>query len=125
MTEDDPLFTDAQRGSIGVCVSQLEELVRALRSFGVVSPLLVELERAVGELEASTGARRPRPPRNRIAGTLAQMRVLEQELRPRHLAGYGAVSPAAAAILDEQVGRLAELTEALADELAGQRPASA
>ena len=121
---DEALFSDAQRGSIGVCVTQLEELVHALRGYGVGSPLLAELELAIGELESATDARRPRVPKNRVPAGLAQMRVLAEELRPRHMAGYGEVSPAAAAVLDARVGRLVELLDLLTSEVAGQRPAS-
>ena len=121
---EEPDFTEAQRGSIGVCVTQLEELVHALRGFGVASPLLAELQLAIGELEAATGARRPGAPKNRVPAALAQMRVLAEELRPRHMAGYGEVTPTAAAVLDARVGRLVELLDALASELSGQRPAS-
>jgi len=121
---DEPVFTEAQRGSIGVCVTQLEELLHALRGFGVASPLLAELQLAIGELEATTGARRPRPPKNRVQAALAQMRVLTEELRPRRMAGYGEVTPGAAAVLDARLGRLIELLDALGGELSGQRPAN-
>lgn len=121
---NEPLFSDAQRGSIGVCVTQLEEFVHALRGYGVGSPLLAELELAIGALETATDARRPRVPKNRVPAALAQMRVLAEELRPRHMAGYGEVSPAAAAVLDARVGRLVELLDLLTSEVAGQRPAS-
>ena len=121
---NEALFTDAQRGSIGVCVTQLEEVVHALRGYGVASPLLAELELAIGELEAATDARRPRAPKNRAPAALAQMRVLAEELRPRHMAGYGEVSPNAAAVLDARVSRLVELLDLLTSEVAGQRPAS-
>jgi hypothetical protein len=40
------------------------------------------------------------------------------------MAGYGEVTPAAAAVLDARVGRLVELLDALGGEVADQRPAS-
>ncbi len=119
LMSEEPIFTEAQQGSIGVGVTQLDELLQALRGFGVASPLLGELQVAIGELEAATGARRPVAPTNRVPVALAQMRVLAEELRPRRMANYGVVTLTAAAILDARVGRLVELLDALGSEQLG------
>jgi hypothetical protein len=47
------------------------------------------------------------------------MLVLEEELRPRRLAAYGAVDPEAALLLDAHVQELVDLTNALIARLEG------
>jgi len=110
-------FTDAQRTSIGVCASQIEELVAALRRLGVRSTRLEAIEAAVHELETAAGARRPEPPRNAAGAAVTRMRVLVEELRPSRLVAYGELDPAAAGLLDGYVQRLADLTAELRAEL--------
>ena len=117
MSAHGSLFTDAQRGSFGVCVTQLEELVQALRGYGVASTRLDAIGAAIKELESATAAQRPRVPANRIGAALAQMLVLEEEMRPRRMAAYGEITPSAARILDEHVQRLVDLTTELIGEL--------
>jgi hypothetical protein len=64
MGDDSDLFTDAQRHSIGVCVSQLGEHVRTLRGFGLSGPNLDKFEQALDEVADEAGAKKPQPPRN-------------------------------------------------------------
>lgn len=106
-------FTEAQRHSIGVCVSQLGEHLRTLRNLGIESASLTPLEHALDLLADETGAKKPQPPRNAVNATLVQMLVLEEELRPSRMTAYGDVSDAAARILDAHVQRLVELTDTL------------
>lgn len=117
MAEATPQFSEGQRRSIGVCVGQLEELCEALRRYGVDAARLDRIEAALGELEVATAARRPSPPKNAVMGALSQMRVLEEEMRPRRMASYGDLSEASAAVLDRHVQHLADLTTGLMDEL--------
>lgn len=117
---DSDLFSVAQRGSIGVCIAQLSELLQTVRSFRVEPELLDELEDALQSLEQATEARRPAPPRNRLTAALVQMLVLEEELRPKRLSAYGAVQPEAAIVLDQHIERLTDLTNAVIDRL--ERP---
>ena len=117
MAAEAEIFSAAQRSSLGVCVAQLSDLAQTLRGYGVVSVQLGQLEQALESLARATGAQKPRPPRNRLNAALAQMLVLEEELRPRRLAAYGAISPDAARILDEHVQRVVDLTNALLAEL--------
>jgi hypothetical protein len=114
---DPELFSAAQRTSIGVCVTQLSELAQAVRGYGVRAGELDQLEHAFDALAGATSARKAPPPANRLNAALAQMLVLEEELRPRRLAAYGTVDPEAARILDEHVQRLVDLTNTLIDRL--------
>jgi hypothetical protein len=107
------LFSAAQRTSIGVCLSQFAELVQVVRGFGVEAEELDEVDREIESFTRATGARRPPPPRNALNAALAQMLVLEQELRPRRLRNYGEVGPEAERVLDAHVEQLVELTNAL------------
>ena len=107
--------------SIGVCLAQLRELAHTVRSQGVDGDRLDRIEAAIEAMAAATGARRPTPPRNALGAALAQMLVLEEELRPRRLAAYGALEPDAARALDRHVQRLVDLTvELIADTEKGQ-----
>ncbi|HZQ80717.1 MAG TPA: hypothetical protein VFB25_01935 [Gaiellaceae bacterium] len=117
MAEPERGFTDAQRGSIGVCVSQLEELVDTLRRLGVQSSWLDEIASAVCDLEHATDARRPAPPKNAAKAAVSQMRVLEEELRPPRMRAYGDLSEASAQLLDRHIQRLATLTSLLDSEI--------
>jgi len=117
MTDEELVFSDGQRRSIGVCVSQLEELVENLRRYGIAAALLTPISAALDELETATKARRPAPPRNAVMGALSQMRVLEEEMRPRRMTAYGDLSATSAELLERHVQRLADLTEHLMDEL--------
>jgi hypothetical protein len=122
MSDDSELFTDAQRHSIGVCVSQLGEHVRTLRSFGVGGPTLAQLEQALDEFADEAGAKKPQPPRNVLNATLVQMLVLEEELRPRRMTSYGPLSEDAAHTLDGHVQRLVDLTSTLIARSQHARP---
>ena len=117
MAAEPAAFSAGQRASIGVCVAQLSTLTQTLRGYGVVSEQLDQLEQALESLARATRAQKPRPPRNRLNAALAQMLVLEEELRPRRLTAYGTMHPDAARILDEHVQRLVDLTSALIAEL--------
>jgi hypothetical protein len=117
---DSDLFSVAQRGSIGVCIAQLSELLQTVRSFRVEPELVEELEETLQSLERATEARLPAPPRNRLTAALVQMLVLEEELRPKRLSAYGAVQPEAAIVLDQHIERLTDLTNAVIDRL--ERP---
>lgn len=102
--------------SIGVCLAQLRELVHTIRSQGVDGDRLDRIGEAIEAMATATGARRPSPPRNALGAALAQMLVLEEELRPRRLAAYGALEPDAARVLDRHVQQLVDLTvELIAD----------
>ena len=117
MPEEKPWFSDGQRRSIGVCVSQLEELCESLGRYGISAARLAPIQEAVNALEVATEARRPAPPKNAVMGALAQMRVLEEEMRPRRMASYGELSATSAELLDRHVQQLADLTSRLMDEL--------
>lgn len=117
MAEQTPTFSEGQRHSIGVCVSQLEELCEALRRYGIDQAHLDPIEAAIGELETATDARRPAPPKNAVMGALSQMRVLEEEMRPQRMAAYGDVSAVSAEVLDRHVQHLADVTIRVMDEL--------
>jgi hypothetical protein len=111
------MFTEAQRDSIGVCVSQLDELVESLKRLGVAPERLAPITAAIEDLEAATAAHRPAPPKNAVLGALSQMRVLEEEMRPSRMAAYGDISAASAAVLDRHVQKLADLTDQLIGSL--------
>jgi hypothetical protein len=113
------LFSVAQRGSIGVCVSQLGEHLHALRGFGIDGAALDRIELELAAMAAATGARRPQPPRNALNATLVQMLVLEEELRPRRMTAYGSLSGDAARVLDGYVQRLVNFTQALIAQAEG------
>lgn len=113
------LFSEAQRGSIGVCVSQLGEHLRALRGFAIDGAALDRIELELEAMAAATGARSPQPPRNARNATLVQMLVLEEELRPRRMTAYGSLSDDAARVLDQHVQRLVDLTQALITQTEG------
>jgi hypothetical protein len=110
------LFTDAQRHSIGGCVSQLGEHLHTLRGFGLDDRALTQLEQVLEAFADDTGAKRPQAPRNALNATLIQMLVLEEELRPRRMTAYGALSEDAAHVLDTHAQRLVDLTHALIDQ---------
>jgi hypothetical protein len=119
MSAEAERFSEAQQHSIGVCLSQLGEHLRTLRGFGIQSTPLAQIERELEAMAQATGARRPKPPRNALNATLVQMLVLEEELRPRRMTAYGALSDDAARMLDAHVQRLVDLTQALIDQLQG------
>jgi len=113
MSPDAELFSDAQRRSIGVCLSQLDEHLRTLRGVGVDHSMLGQIEHALEAFAEATGAKRPQPSRNALKATLVQMLVLEEELRPRRMTAYGELSDEAARVLDANVHALVDLTQAL------------
>jgi len=120
-SRDEPeLFSDAQRRSIGVCITLLSELTQAVRSYGAGGAQLPRIEETLASLAAATGAHRPGRAENRLNAALAQMLVLEEELRPKRLTAYGDLAPEAADILDRHVQQLVELTGELIAELQGK-----
>jgi hypothetical protein len=123
----DPLeglpLTDAQRRSIGVVLSQIEELMESARRNGASDEALAHLGRVVEEVRASSRAIRPRRPRNVLNATIAQMRVLAEELRPQRLRGYGPLDEPAAGAVDRSVQRLEAAVVALYPQLP-QQPAA-
>ena len=115
-------FSDAQRRSIGVCLTQLRELGRTIRSYEVGAAQLERIDEAIDAMAAATGARPPSAPRNALNAALAQMLVLEEELRPRRLSAYGAIDADAEALLDAYVQQLVDLTSELISEVEKGRP---
>jgi hypothetical protein len=106
-------LTDAQRHSIGVVLSQIEELMADARRHGAPDEALGHLARVVEEVRASSSAIPPLPPRNVLNATIAQMRVLAEGLRPQRLRGYGPLDEATAGAVDRSVERLEAAVVAL------------
>lgn len=117
MSDEPALFSDAHRRSIGVCIAQLSELTRSIRAYGVGSEQIPRIEQTLTSLAEATNAHRPVRPQNQLNAALAQMRVLEEELRPKRLRAYGALVPEAADILDRHVQQLVDLTNDLIDDI--------
>ena len=115
-------FSDAQRRSIGVCLAQLRELSRTIRSYDVGTVQLHRIDEATDGMAAATGAHRPRAPRNALNTALAQMLVLEEELRPRRLSAYGTIDTDAEALLGGHVQQLVDLTNELISATTKVRP---
>jgi len=115
-------FSDAQRTSIGVCLTQLRELGRTIRSYAVGAAQLERIGEAIDAMAAATRARPPSAPRNALNAPLAQMLVLEEELRPRRLSAYGTIDANAEALLDAHVQQLVDLTSELISEMEKGRP---
>ena len=61
----------------------------------------------------ASARKRPQPPRSALNATLIQLLVLEEELRPRRMTAYGALSDEAAHVLETHVQRLVDLTQTL------------
>jgi hypothetical protein len=110
-------FSEAQRHSIGVCLSQLRELLATVRAHGGAERTLARIEDEIDAMAVATDARRPAAPRNVVSAALAQMLVLAAELRARRLAAYGALEPEAASLLDNHAQQLTDLTNELIEEL--------
>lgn len=115
-------FSDAHRRSIGVCLAQLRELSRTIRSYDVGAAQLQRIDEAIDAIVAATGARRPSVPRNGLNAALVQMLILEEELRPRRLSAYGTVDADGEALLDAHVQQLVDLTNELLSKTKKVRP---
>ena len=76
----------------------------------------------MAEIAEATGAKAPRPKGNEMNAKLVQMLVHAMELDSRRLRAYGELSAEAAGYLDEQSGRLSELTMRLIDRAEQNSP---
>ncbi|MGH3003757.1 MAG: hypothetical protein ACRDM1_14025 [Gaiellaceae bacterium] len=108
-------LTESQRRSIGVSLSQIQELAGTARAYDVPVSALTRLEDAVEALREASDAIIPVAPKNVLNAAVAQMRVLAEELRPSRLRAYGAIEPDVAAEVDVLVQRLVDAVSALHD----------
>jgi hypothetical protein len=100
------LLTHAQRRAIGVRLGRMASLLRRLGDEGVCPPAAEDLERAIAEVHALTGAIEPTPPPHRLRAMLAPMVVLAGEVGARTVGNYGALDSRAEAALDVASHRL-------------------
>jgi len=117
MAPERGLFTESHRRSIGVCVAQLGEALATIRSHVGSAESIARIQAEIASLAAATGAHRPGGPHNPVNAALAQMLVLEEEMRPRRMRAYGDLGEEASRILDEHVQRLVDATRELIREI--------